>query len=622
MGHCYNRRIMKNIGAPKKFFSPSPRRLIHRTPSTIRTRFLIVVALSLLPSLVVAVATGYQLAVAVFRTSQVEAARSVEGIAAHHRLIIEGTEQMLRTIAASKVVRSGDIEGMREFFTQLVRSNHQYATILATDAMGMVVASGIQIAPYALSDRAYLAEALARKNTVVGPYSRSRATGLPIIPIALPVLDQEGKASFVLIASLRVDVLKESLTRLDLSENVIVELLDRNGDRVYRIPTDPAFPPGQRGDQELISLLDTSTRSTPFSYAYRGRRVFVRSARIDLGVDRESRFRVILAVPVSVSNGTTQEILLPYITVGILSILLSIALAAWFYTRSIGRRMGAIAEVAGEIGFENGASIRPPLDGEDELDLLRRTLIDSADALRRREKERKEASEVIEASLREKEALLKEIHHRVKNNFQVISSLLNLQAMSITDESILMMFEESRNRILSMALIHERLYRSDNFSSIDFGDYARSMADQIETTYRNASERIVVRVKAGQAPLLLDAAVPLGLVLNELLSNCFKHAYPHGTRGSVLVELSQDCERHGLFSVEDDGVGLPGNFEARRSGSLGLELVSTLAGQLRGTLTVASPPPGKLRGTRFTVSFPLPEGMDWKEEQEEAMIDG
>jgi two-component sensor histidine kinase len=193
--------------------------------------------------------------------------------------------------------------------------------------------------------------------------------------------------------------------------------------------------------------------------------------------------------------------------------------------------------------------------------------------------------------------------------------------MSITDDKILMMFEESRNRILSMALIHERLYRSDDFASIDFGDYARTMTDQIDTTYRDASDRIEVRVIAGHAPLLLDAAVPLGLILNELLSNCFKHAFPFGEGGAVLVKLAAGDGRRGLFLVEDNGVGIPETFDARQSGSLGLELVTTLAGQLRGTLSVESPPPGKHRGTRFTLSFPLPDGIDWTAECEEAILD-
>ena len=193
--------------------------------------------------------------------------------------------------------------------------------------------------------------------------------------------------------------------------------------------------------------------------------------------------------------------------------------------------------------------------------------------------------------------------------------------MTISDDRILRMFEESRNRIQSMALIHERLYRSDEFASIDFGDYARSMADQIESTYADVADRVSVRVNAGKAPLLLDAAVPLGLVLNELLSNCFKHAFPSGRRGAVLVELSAGEERHGVFSVQDDGIGLPADFDERRSGSLGLELVATLTDQIKGKLRFESPPNGKTIGTRFSLSFPLPDGVDWTAAENEAILD-
>ncbi len=572
-----------------------------------------------MPSLLIAAATGYQLAVAIIRTSRLEAARTVDAIAAHQRLILQSAEQMLRTLAASNAVQTGNLAGMQAFFTRLVRANHQYAIVLATDPAGLVVASGITIDPYALSDRAYLAEALRRRTLVYGPFTISRATGLPVIPIALPVLGDEGEVRFVLIASLRVDVLKNALAGNPPPTGTVVEMIDKNGGRVYRYPADPAFPNGQPGDQELLAALALESTDYPFSVAYRGRRVFARSAAIAMEPSQEVAFRIRMAMPADTSN--TPAILIPYVSFALLSIGLSVALAYWLYTRSIGLRLGAIAEVAAGISREHGASIRPPLDGEDELDLLRRTLVDSAETLRRRERERQEASALIEASLREKEALLKEIHHRVKNNFQVISSLLNLQAMTISDDRILKMFEESRNRIQSMALIHERLYRSDEFASIDFGDYARSMADQIEATYADIADRVSVRVSAGKSPLLLDAAVPLGLILNELLSNCFKHAFPAGRRGAVLVELAAGEGRRGVFSVRDDGIGLPADFDERRSGSLGLELVTTLAGQIKGQLRFESPPPGTTNGTRFSLSFPLPDGLDWTAAPNEAILD-
>jgi hypothetical protein len=284
-----------------------------------------VVAISLLPSLFIAAITGYQLAVAVLRTSRLEAARLVDGIAAQQRLILQGAEQMLRTIAASNAVQTGDVARMQAFFTRLVRTNHQYATILATDPTGLVVASGIHIDPYALNDRAYLAEALRRKSYVIGSYTISRATGLPVIPLALPVLGEEGGVRFVLIASLRVDVLMNAIpVRLtNMGPFWRWSTNTATGCTAFP-PTRPSRPGNARPGTALLA--ESGSPGFPVLTAYRGRPVFARSSIITLTPSGETSFRLLLAIPASVNTGNTPTILIPYVSVGIISIGLSIAL--------------------------------------------------------------------------------------------------------------------------------------------------------------------------------------------------------------------------------------------------------------------------------------------------------
>jgi two-component sensor histidine kinase len=199
--------------------------------------------------------------------------------------------------------------------------------------------------------------------------------------------------------------------------------------------------------------------------------------------------------------------------------------------------------------------------------------------------ERKRSEELLRQSLREKEELLKEVHHRVKNNLQVITSLLNLQARQIEDEKTLALFEVARNRVQSIASIHELLYRSGSFAAVELGPYVEKLVADVVRLY-SAAERIRVEVDAGGAHLELQRAVPFGLLLNELVSNVCKHAFPEGRRGRIAVEVARVGDEI-VLTVADDGIGLPEGFDSNRA-SIGIFLVHRLAQQLEATVEFRS----------------------------------
>jgi PAS domain S-box-containing protein len=215
--------------------------------------------------------------------------------------------------------------------------------------------------------------------------------------------------------------------------------------------------------------------------------------------------------------------------------------------------------------------------------------------------ERELAEKQLKASLQEKEVLLKEIHHRVKNNLQIISSLLYLQSKRIADEHALNIFKEGQNRVKSMALIHEKLYRSKDLTQIDFAEYVRSLASYLFQSYGADPRLIHLKIKVDNVFLGVDRAIPCGLIINELVSNALKYAFPKGRAGDIEISLSLGEAGQCTLRVGDNGIGFPAGLALDKMESLGLQLVNNLVKQLEGTLEVE-----QRQGTWFKFIFTAP----------------
>ena len=212
---------------------------------------------------------------------------------------------------------------------------------------------------------------------------------------------------------------------------------------------------------------------------------------------------------------------------------------------------------------------------------------------------RKKAEQKIKDSLREKEVLLKEIHHRVKNNMQIISSLINLQSLRIDDKKTSKLLQSSQNRIKSMAIIHEKLYQSKDFTNVDLSDYVKSLTNHLLTTYGVDKKKIKFHTDIKDIFLDINRAIPCGLIINELLTNSIKHAFPDGNRGEIKVAIRNQKNRKKELIVSDNGKGIPENFDIKSTKSLGLTLVKILAEQqLRGSFHLKKNPE-----TRFQIVF-------------------
>lgn len=203
--------------------------------------------------------------------------------------------------------------------------------------------------------------------------------------------------------------------------------------------------------------------------------------------------------------------------------------------------------------------------------------------------------------LKDKEMLMKEIHHRVKNNLMVISSLLSLQSKYIKDEESKELFKESQNRAQSMALIHERLYRSIDMKSIDFADYIRSLTRDLFKTYSTQLGKIKLKMDVENVEIDIDNVVPLGLIINEMVTNSLKYAFPDDKDGSISINFHKKKDEYQL-EVSDDGIGIDPEFELEKSDSLGMMLINSLTHQIGGELELERSP-----GTTFRIKFKDPE---------------
>jgi PAS domain S-box-containing protein len=214
--------------------------------------------------------------------------------------------------------------------------------------------------------------------------------------------------------------------------------------------------------------------------------------------------------------------------------------------------------------------------------------------------EQKQAENELKNSLKEKELLVKEIHHRVKNNMAVISSLLNLQAEKFEEPSVLNAFRDSRHRIRSMALVHEKLYQAKDLSKIEFSQYIKELSQQVSRSNEFQGARISVKVKADNIKLGIDAAIPCGLIINELLTNAFKYAFPIDRTGKIHIHMKVVENKFYELIISDNGVGLPGHIDVQNPSTFGLNLVYLLTQQLEGKVEAQ-----REKGTRFIIKFPI-----------------
>lgn len=560
---------------------------------SIHATLMLVVALALTPALAIIIVSGMEQGAALAEDARRDAARQVEAFAEIQVRVTGSTRQMLRTLTALPGIKAMNVGLLSEILRSVHANNPEYLNLTAVDADGVVVASSLLETGLYLGDRRHFREALDSGEFSSGRYIINMIDETPAIAFAEPIRGESGDVIGAIAAIIKMDSYTGLFENFRLPDESILGMLDADGVRLFFYPPKETNPVGQRikasvwdgiragGDAGLF--VETGSDGISRFYAFK---------KLRLAAGREPYMYVVYAASVDAAYGRSRAIMRRNAALLIAVAIFAMASSGYLSKKLFGGRLERIVAAAerleaGDLGARVGAS-----DGSPDLGRIAGAFDSMAENVERRARERAEAAAAISASLAEKEILLKEIHHRVKNNLQLILSLFVLQSEESDDPSAFR--DTMENRIRAMSMVHEMLYESEDFSVIDLGAYADSLVRLISGVI---GEGAAVTVEADSIECDLDKAISFGLLLNELVTNAFKHACRGRPDGAIRVTLREE-RGFAVLSVRDDGPGLPQGFAIGERSGLGLRLAQLLASQLFGELSWNEGP-----GAEFTARF-------------------
>jgi two-component sensor histidine kinase len=559
----------------------------------VRTALLVTTLAALVPALVIIVMTGLEHGR--YREQEMLAAahRQVEAVTSIHNESIASLRRLLETLAALPAFREQRYEDQTEILREIMATDPPVFSIAATDVRGHVRASSELPPGTDFSQRKHVRDALKYGAFSPGEYILARIDGIPAFPFAFPLRDTSGEITGALATVFSLETYADLFHRLDLEEDTILAITDHRGIRLFYYPPRETNPPGVAISANAWEIMssggDSGMAATKGSdgvvryHAYR--RIFTES----IG---EPYLYIVVGYPADRAAGRAREILARNLLLMIAVVILAVALAILLGDIVFGRRFHQLATAAFEVShgrFETRTGIPP---GRSEVSQLARAIDRMAARLSARDREKEAEALRLARLVGEKDVLLREVHHRVKNNMQMILSIVNLQRGTMSDPETFC--NELETRISSMAAVHEQLYRSSDVSTIEAESLLQNLADSASTMYNGSLIRPDITVTCEKIDLHLDHAIPLALITGELITNACKYA--PDDNGDLTVDVRFFRSEDDLVLVcRDSGPGIPPGVSGRRGGwsdnggnapGLGLSLVGALAAQLGGECVV------------------------------------
>jgi len=557
-----------------------------------------IVLISLVPALIIISISENKRAHQWERITAQEALNQANSIAQLQYSITESTRQMLATLAALPEFKALDGRAMKPILQNIHAQNNAYLNFTAMDAGGIVVASSRLEPGVSLKGRPHVEAVLRSGRFSPGAYIVGLVENTPSFSYAYPIFTERGELLGAITATYKLSSYEAYMKGLSISKDTILGLVDRYGSRLYYYPPSETNPIGKPIKYEIWNRIQQGSDSDVFlSTGSDGKKRFYAYTKLKLAPDESPYMYVVYGIPYQVIIDRVlpilyQELLLILFTMGA-----ALLLTRLLYNRLFGRRLSALVELTKSIS--DGSKALPELESDPTPDLgvIQEALYAMHKTLTEQDRKQQEYEAALQRVVQEKTMLIKEVHHRVKNDFQLIQSFIRLESTQCED--IETFREAIESRIASMSLVHQMLYETNTQGSIDLGTYGREIIELLisikETALPIAAD---FQTEEIQAPV--DKAITFGLLLNELVMNSLKHGLSQNTSSHfTLVLQRQGSAVHLEFS--DSGPGFPAGFSPATSKGLGMQLAIGLAEQLGGTLRWETD-----TGARFILDFPLP----------------
>ena len=504
---------------------------------------------------------------------------------------------MLSTLAALPAIRNQVYDSAEEILRSVHAENPEYLNITLTDRAGRITASSLLPRGTDLFKRPHIQRSLLSRRFSTGEYIIGLVQSEPSFSYSYPLLADDNSVLGTVNTLYKLSSYSRIFNSLDLNPASFFGLVDRNGIRLYFYPPKDSNPIGGPVKQSVWEKIQAGPDSGTFLDVSSDRILRIYGyQKLRMEGDSEPYITVVYAAPrdsiLAVSRTITRRNLLAMAAAALSALALSWILSEVLFGRRLSRIGAAVnriraGDLAARVGLEGDAS---------DLGRIASALDGMADAVQKRDADGEHENLRLNRLVEDKEILLKEIHHRVKNNLQMTLSLIRLQASSCADGEPAS-FKGLESRIASMAMVHEMLYSSSNLKEIDLCEYSSRLIELLERSYTE-SGGMDVSLACETVRCSLETAIPFGLLLAELVTNAFKHASGRDSAAvSVILATENGFAR---LSVSDNGPGLPPDFEPSQTRGLGLQLVLALTAQMEGTLTWESK-----SGALFKVEFPL-----------------